>query len=216
MNDDLLRKAYQARKRSSRESARPTAEELLRLVAGSGTDEERLDVLDRALAHPDSAEEFELLRAVATAEKMESELRALATTSKSEPLSRAMRWRVPLAVAATVALAVTATLLAPLRRGSDNVRAPAASGGAVPISPDDDAAFAPGSIGFVWHVASNAASYRLELVTEAGVLVTTKSTPDTAMAVGVARTGSYRWVVAALLPDGAEVLSRPRRLRITP
>lgn len=216
MNDDLLRKAYQARKQPTGGSERPTAEELDGLLAGRGTDEERLEILDRALAHPDSAKEFELLRAVAAAEKSESELRALATTAKSETVSRAMRWRVPLAVAATVTLVVSATLLGPLRRGSDIMRAPPPRGLPTPISPDDAAVTAPGSIQFVWHAVSNAGSYRLELVTEAGVEVATANTPDTTASVGVQGAGTYRWMVVALLPDGAEVLSSPRRLRITP
>ncbi len=202
MTDDDLRRAYQARVNRAG-GPPPTPEELAALVSGSGTEAERLEILDRALAHPETARELELLRAITAAERAEAP-------------SRAARWRVPLALAATVTLAVSATLLVLSRRQSEILRAPPALGAPAPITPEDAAVRAPGNITFVWHPVPKAGGYRFELLTEVGALVTATTTPDTSTAVGVAGTGPYRWVVVALLPDGVEVLSRPRSLRITP
>lgn len=203
MNDDELRNAYQARKSPAPGSPPPSAEELARLVSGIGPEKERLELLDRALAHPESAREFELLRSIAAAEQ-------------AEAAPRVHRWRVPMAWAATVTLAASATLLVLSRRESDQLRAPAAAGAPAPISPGERAVQAVGSIRFVWHRVRNAGGYRLELLTEAGVLVTTKQSPDTTTAIEVPDADDYRWLIVALLPDGEEVISRPRRLTITP
>jgi hypothetical protein len=202
MSDDELRRAYQARlPRPS--GTPPTAEELARLASGVGSEEERAELLDRALADPSTARDFELLRALATAER-----------GDARPATR--RWAVPLSLAASLLLAVAGYLMLRPVRIDDTVRAPVAEGGTMLVDPEEAATLRPGAITFSWRAAPRATSYRLELLTEAGALALSQETFDTSMTVPVLEGGAYRWLVVGLLPDGLETASRPRRLTITP
>ena len=201
MSDDRLRKAYQARTAAASSAARPTPEELARLVAGEGSETERLALLDRVLADPVSAREFELLRAIHQA----------ASSTRAQP-----RWRraAPLALAASVLVAVVGVVT--LRnRPADVTRAPHADGAPVQLSPAADERVA-GAISFLWNAVPGARGYRLELLTDAGSVATTLATSDTSASytpTGAAGApGAYRWVVVALFPEGREVPSRARRL----
>ena len=202
MTDDRLRKAYQARAAPASSAARPTPEELARLVAGEGSEDERLALLNRVLADPVSAREFELLRAIHQA----------ASSTRAQP-----RWRrttVPLALAASVLVAVVGVVT--LRnRPADVTRAPRADGAPVQLSPAADERVA-GAISFLWNAVPGARGYRLELLTDAGSVATTLATSDTSASytpTGAAGApGAYRWVVVALFPEGREVPSRARRL----
>lgn len=203
MTDDRLRQAYQARAATRPTDSPPSPEDLARLVAGTGSEAERLALLDRVLADPATAREFALLRSIAAAER-------------AEQPSRVRRWTAPLAVAATLAVVVSGTLWLTSRSTREAIRAPDESGVPTLATPDDSAARPAGDITFAWHSLPGATRYRIELLTEAGTVVATRQSADTATTVRVRPGGPYRWVVAALLPDGAERLSRPRIVRITP
>ena len=84
------------------------------------------------------------------------------------------------------------------------------------VEPADSATVAPGAITFTWSAVPRAASYRLELLTEAGVqAMPPQETFDTTITVPVLDGGVYHWKVVGLLPDGAEAPSSSRSLRIT-
>jgi hypothetical protein len=202
MSDEELRRAYQARATQPSASP-PTPEQLAGLASGEGSEEERAELLDRALADPATARDFELLRAITAAER-----------SEARPAAR--RWAVPLTLAASLLLAVAGYVVLRPARPDDTVRAPAANGGSMLVEPQDSASLAPGAITFTWRPAPRAASYRLELLTEAGALAMSQETFDTTITVPVLEGGTYRWLVVGLLPDGLEAPSRPRRLLITP
>jgi hypothetical protein len=205
MSDEDLRQAYQARNPDPARGSAPTPEEIRRLVAGEGTEAERLRTLDQVFAHPETVNEFELLRAMAQAGQ----------TAKAGP-----RWRgaAPLALAASVLL-VVAGVVTLRNRESEPTRTVGTEGAPVQVRPDLDARV-EGAISFLWRSVPGAQGYRLELLTEAGTVVTTVETADTTASYA-ATTGSgsqtYRWVVVALLPEGVELASPPRRLiLITP
>ena len=201
MNDDELRKAWQARHPGT--SAEPSPEELQRLVAREGTDDERLEILDRALSSSRGSRELELLRAISQAGRLD------------QP-RRWWRGTVPLALAASVLLVTVGVLL---RRdvAREETRATPADGSPVLVAPATDAQVTD-PVTFVWQAVPGARSYRVELLSDAGTLVTSIETPDTtarSALAGVARPdSSYRWVVVALLPEGVEVASRPRRVTL--
>lgn len=202
MNDDELRKAYQARLANASAPA-PSPEELQRLVDRDGPDDERLEILNRALSNPRSAGDLELLRAISHA-------------GNADQPRQWWRSPVPLALAASLVLAAVG-VLSPRIRAPDETRATPTDGAPVLVAPGTDARVAD-PILFMWRAVPGARSYRLELLTDAGTLVTSIETPDTTTqytALGPADWDSaYRWVVVALLPEGVEVASRPRRITI--
>lgn len=196
MNDDELRKAYQAR-RAVASGTGPSPEELQRLVAREGSEDERLEILDRALSNPATARELELLRATAMA--------------AAAPPGRGW-WRVPAAIAATILIVVA--VWSQRGRPREETRATPDDGGPVLLAPAADARVAD-SVAFMWRAVPGARSYRVELLTDAGTLVISIRTADTTAHVAVPAAGgdsTYRWLVVALLPEGVEVPSRPRRV----
>jgi len=202
MKDEELRRAYQVRSPRPAVSP-PTPEELARLASGQGSDEERAELLDRALADPASARDFELLRAIAAADR-----------SEARPVAR--RWRVPVTLAASLLLAAGVYALLRPKGPDDTVRSPMANGSPAQVAPLEAASHPQGIITFTWRPIPRATAYRLELLTDAGALASSVQTSDTLAAMEVLAGGSYRWVVVGLLPDGLEAPSRPRRLLITP
>lgn len=207
MNDDQLKVLY-AHARSNRAQRSGTCElpleAMLAVLEHRGSEAERMETLRRVLANPACKEEFELLRAVAQA----------AGERPQRRLNPAWRW------AAAVLVLVGAGWLwlgAPLTRESDEPRAAPADGAPGLVEPAADA-LVRGSIRFVWQAVPGARGYRVELLTDAGTLVTSIETADTIARydptpVDSAGTAFY-WVVVAMLPEGAEVGSRPRRLTI--
>ncbi|HEY7027172.1 MAG TPA: hypothetical protein VH438_06175 [Gemmatimonadales bacterium] len=202
MNEDELRKAYQSRGVRASDAVEPTPEELQRLVAGQGDEAERLAIMERALSSRRSAGDLELLRAISHAERLAE--------------SRSW-WRSPVVVGLAASLLLVVGVLSLRDRARDEQRAAPAEGTPVLLEPAVDARVAD-SIRFVWQPVPGARGYRVELLTDAGNIVTSIETTDTiARYVPTRPAGgetTYRWVVAALLPEGAEVVSPPRRLTI--
>lgn len=200
--DDELRRAYQARRIGAADASAPSPEELQRLVAREGSEAERLETLDRALSSRGTAGDLELLRAIADA-------------ARADEPRRWWRSAVPLALAASVLLAVG--ILSVRGRAPEETRATPADGSPVLVAPGTDASVADPVV-FVWRAVPGARGYRVEVLSDAGTLVTSIETPDTtarSALAGVARAdSSYRWMVVALLPEGVEVASRPRRVTI--
>jgi len=206
MSDEDLRKAYQARRPGAASGGAPSPEEMQRLVAGEGPEAERLRTLDQAFASPGATEEFALLRAIEQAGR----------SAATRPTWRRMA---PLALAASVLLAVVGVVTL-RQRATEPTRAPVPEGAPVPVRPAPDARV-EGAISFLWRSAPGARGYRLELLTDAGTVLATIETSDTTASytpIGAGATqAAYRWVVVGLLPEGVEVASPPRRLiHITP
>ncbi len=201
-DDDELRKAYQSR-RARASGAEPTPEELQRLVAREGSEAERLETLDHALASGKATRDLELLRAIAHA-------------AGSAEHRRWWRSPVPLALAASLLL-VAVGVLSRRDRGREETRATPADGSPVLVAPGTDASVADPVL-FVWRAVPGARSYRVEVLSDAGTLVSSFETPDTTARYPAVRAAggdsTYRWVVVALLPEGGEVASRPRRITI--
>ena len=169
------------------------------LAAGSYAGADRLELLDRLLAHPVTARELRFF----------GELAAQAPPERS-------RRMLPWALAATLLLSAGAATLWTLTRPPvDLVRGE--SEGFALIEPAQDASVGPGSR-FVWQRASGAQSYRLELVDGEGNLAFSAVTEDT-MAVlpdslATLPTGDYLARVHATLGDGTTRRSPATRLRV--
>ena len=203
MNDDELRKAYQSRRAKASDATEPTPEELQSLVARQGDEAERLAILERALANRRASGDLELLRAISHAER--------SVESRSW-------WRSPVVLGLAASLLLVVAVMTLRDRARDEPRAAPAEGAPVLLEPAMDARVAD-SIRFVWQAVPGARGYRVELLTDAGTLVTAIETADTIARYTLARPPggeiTYRWVVVALLPEEGEVASPPRRLTIT-
>jgi hypothetical protein len=84
------------------------------------------------------------------------------------------------------------------------------------IAPGPDQAVNPGSVSFVWHPATGALRYTIEVLAADGTPAFSASTADTALTapLGPAVNGGSRWWVRAHLDDGSERRSEPRILHL--
>ena len=209
MTEQDLRRVYaalQQERASSAQSSDVTPELMLAAIEGHGSEADRIATIDAALAHPASARELELLRAVA----------ANRTVSR-----RAVPWRtVSLVLAAAAALAIVATpaLRNLVREGGP----PIVRNGmpdAVLLAPPEDATL-DGSRTFRWRSVPGTRVYSLEILTASGTLVFTTRTSDTTMTlpqdVTLEPGVDHRWWITAELSDGTRRPSAFRRLVVTP
>ena len=203
MNDDELRRGYQAGMRDTPADDPVTEEELLALVERRGDEATRLAILDRVMASETGRREFELLRAAAAA----------ARGVRPAPAA-ARRWVIPLLAAAALALvAVTLTLT----RRDPEPRFRGGNGEAVALSAPWDGAEVPGSAGtrFAWRPVPRATRYRVEVLDPDRTVMFTAETADTeAVTDRALPAGAYLWRVEALLRDGSLRQSPVRRLTV--
>jgi anti-sigma factor RsiW len=195
MNDEALRTAYQAAV-SGRSGSRPTCptpDAINALVAGEGSEADRLSVLRHVMECDACRREFELLRAVHAA----------------GPQSRPVRRFHSFALAASVLVLVGLGTVVWTRvntPANDTRRGKAAQ--VELVRPAAGAIVTP-PLALVWHSVTGAQDYTAELLTPNGRLTRAWTTPDTSLTVptagdsGVAA-GSYAWWVRAHLPDGSE------------
>ena len=181
-------------------------EELLGLIRREGTEAHRLEVLDHVMSCQACHREFELLRALENA--------GAQSGGKTDVRSRG-RWLAPLALAASLILAVGVATLVRDRnqRGGDTTRA--AGHGLVLLAPPTELAPAE-SITFAWRPVAGAKRYRVELLDRADSVVFDQLTPDTTLTLPGARLepgSGYRWWVRDATP-GAQLSSALRPLRI--
>lgn len=201
MNDARLQELYQRALDARGERVRagcPTPEMLRALVAREGAESTRLATLDHVMACRECQREFELLRAIAAA---------------APP---APRWRVsaPLALAASLLLVVAASVVgirALSRPGDDVMR----GGGAEGVSLITPASETPRVLR--WHRVPGAISYRVEVLTDSGALLSGATTTDTSAAipdsVPLPEGARYLWWVRAHRADGTELRSPMQPLR---
>jgi hypothetical protein len=187
-------------------------ESILAIVQREGGEDERLSALDHVMACPDCHREYEWLAAVEEA------------AGRAAPRARhvaASRWwqrGAPLALAASVLLAVGALLIPRLNRHRPEPERGTESD-IVPIAP---VAGARVNLPFTlaWHRLPGATRYVLELQTTDGTVALADTTADTTVTVTdgsrLATGSTYRWWVREVT-DGAPPRSSPfNQLRVTP
>jgi len=188
MSDEALREAYQALLRSRTPDFRdacPSPDDLRAVVLREGDEASRLERLDHVMRCAACQPEFELLRSAATAARQ----------------SARFDWR-PLAVAATIALAVGLTFV---------MQRPSATGAAVERGAGSGPRleFPVGSVRaadarrLVWHPVPSAMGYDVEVTTPQGEVRLATTTTDTTQALPSLTAGEeLRWWVRARLLEG--------------
>lgn len=184
-------------------AACPSPEALLALVRREGPEAERLATLDHVMTCQECGRDFELLRAI---EKAGRQIGA-------RPHRSLRRWYVPLAVAASVVLAVVVgrQLTAP---GAPDVARGAPDAVAL-LAPEASVA-AGQPITFIWHRVPDAVSYQLEVLAPDGSLALSRTTTDTVATIepGALAGGNYRWWVRGTLRGAESVQSSMRPLAV--
>jgi hypothetical protein len=180
-------------------------EELLALIRREGPEARRLEVLDHVMSCQACHREFELLRSLESA----------GARSGGKLQARSIGRRLaPLALAASLILAVGVGLLVRERnQRGDTTRG--AGQGVVLLAPATDLPPAE-TITFAWRPVAGAERYRIELLNQAGSVVFTQLTPDTALTLTsrlLQPDTAYRWWVRDATP-GAQRSSTLRPLRI--
>jgi hypothetical protein len=176
-------------------------EDILAVVERRGSEEQRSATLNRLLATAEGRRELDLVRA--------------AVQSSRAP--RASRFRIPLAIAATLAIALLGRTL--LQNEPDDAMRGDENASAISLlSPPEELA-PTGADRFTWTRVAAATSYQPELIDDTGLVVWTQTTTDTSIALPGSITltpgKTYRWRVVARTETG-EVLSASRPLRILP
>jgi hypothetical protein len=199
---DLYAEALARRRTAPAECVSP--EELLALIRREGPEGRRLEVLDHVMGCRECHRELELLRAL-----------EVAGGAGQAPVVRSIvRRLVPLALAASLLLAVGIGLAVRNRSGPDDIprgrertlilRTPATE-------------VAPGQpITFSWMRVPGAQRYQLEVLDVNGAPVFSEVTGDTALTWSADRLrpgSSYRWWVRDVTP-GSELSSPLRSLRL--
>jgi hypothetical protein len=217
MSEERLRELYaralEAREPVQREQC-PPPEALLALARREGPEAERLETLDHVMSCARCRSEFDLLRSIDAAGAGEGQARG-AVKSSTRAFAR-KRWTtfVPLALAATLVLAVA---LGPGRNlwqpGSGEVmRGTPAEATLLAPAPEVDAGT---PLTFMWRPVPQARRYALEVLTPDGAAVFETRTGDTVIvAPRPLAPGEYQWWVRAIAEDGSELSSVTRRLRV--
>lgn len=204
MNDERLRKAYDSllRERSRRtDETDMSLETMCDVLARRGSEESRLAAIDRIMAHPRLADEFEVLRAAHEAGKV---------TQRRFFASR------PLAIAASlIAVVGIGTWLAQRSGdGSDVIRGPRV---AIPLYAPAETVLADSARVFVWSANPDANQYIFELNTADGNPLYAITTADSSLilpdSVRLAPGTSYFWWVRSSTPSGE--LASPLRPLVT-
>ncbi len=203
MNDQQLRDVYSGLMTRRTEPC-PAPESILALVRREGAEDARLATLDHVMSCADCKAEFDLLRSI---EQAGAEAGAAAKPGRK-------RWMGPLALAASVLLAVVIGRFAiPSVPESEIMRS--GDGGVTLLAPPPEAP-AGDPLSFAWHPIEGAGRYRLEVLTAGGDLALEAETADTTITLqGVAdlAPGEYQWWVGASSP-GSSARSSFRPLRL--
>jgi len=202
-NDERLRLAYSAAldaRDGGKQRSHPEPEALLAVVEQTGSEAVRLEVLDHVMACSACQRELDLVRASAVAAGLPRQ-----RTWFRSPSVGLMALAATLLIAASVKLYMAPANdveTGPTLRGGSGVSTYAArwnSSGAT----------------LAWHPTTDAASYRLEIIDEAGTAVVDSTLRDTSFVLSdsLARARpALSWTVTATLGDGSTVSSLPIRL----
>jgi hypothetical protein len=207
VNDQQLRAIYadvMTSRSRSRPSGCPEPEAILALVRREGPEDTRLATLDHVMSCGDCRSEFDLVRSI---ELAGAEAGAIARPGR--------RWMAPLALAASVLLAVVIGRYAlPGAAEKDVVRSGEKERLTLLAPPTDATTGSP--ILFAWHPIEGAGRYRLEVMNAGGEVVLEAETADTAIVLQSAadlEPGEYQWWVGATAPADARSALRPLRLK---
>jgi hypothetical protein len=204
VNEESLRAAYALLldERAGRDDC-VAPEALLAVVDGSASEAERLRTLRHVAGCRECRAEFELLRTAGdVAERVEQR-----------------SWRRPLLTAAAgIFLMISgAALWQALQPSAETMRGEATT--VLLLSPAEDIPTTP-PVRLIWAQVPGARQYEVEIVRADGAPVYETVTADTTLDVpetaGLIPGTEYRWWVSALLTDGTQPRSAPRRLRISP
>lgn len=199
---ERLGRAYARRvaERGTKGDACVTPEALLALVQREGTEEERLTTLDHVMSCAACHREYEWLKAVDQA-----------ATETGAQMARPAWWRrAPLALAASLLVAIGAALLVQsrLRSGSDTTRGE--DDRIELVGPATGPALGQHPV-LTWHPVKGATGYVLEIQRGDRAVVFSDTTADTTLTVGATLpAGKYRWWVREVT-DGAEPRSSELR-----
>ncbi len=208
MSEEQLRALYgeAMRARPAGAPACPSPEMLLALVRREGPEPIRLATLDHVMSCRECQAEFELLRAI---EQSGGEHGSRLAVTRS-----GRRWYVPVALAASLLLAVvigremTAPAAPDISRGTPD---------AVTLLEPAVAASAGQPLVFAWHPVPGASGYVLEVLSLGGSVALSAETSDTMLVSSDASqlpAGEYRWWVRAAVPGAAVVRSPLRPLKL--
>jgi hypothetical protein len=207
VNDQQLRAIYRGimtSRQGSRQSACPDPEAILALVRREGSEETRLATLDHVMSCADCRSEFDLVRSI---ELAGAEAGAIARPGR--------RWMAPLALAASVLLAVVIGRYAlPGAPERDVVRSGEKDRLTLLAPPTEATTGSP--ILFAWHPIEGTGRYRLEVMNAGGEVVLEAETADTAIVLQSAahlEPGEYQWWVGATAPADARSALRPLLLK---
>jgi hypothetical protein len=182
----------------------PSPDALLAAIRGEGPEAERLDVLDRALRCAACRREMALLHAVS------------GSAAPARALPSAWRRFAPVALAATLLLAVGIVARTQWRQPDDTTRDVGSDLPAL-IAPAASAVADTGLVTFVWRPVPGALRYTLEILSANGGILFTGATADTVLVarMDTLARGEQRWWVQARMDDGTSHHSviRPLRLR---
>ena len=202
-NDDRLRLAYGASLEGRRvaSTAHPEPEALVAVVERAGTEATRLEVLDHVMSCAECRYDLDLVRA--------------SLTAAEKPKQRTW-FRSPsvglMAIAATLLLAAGVKLFT--NRGADVDAGPVLRGASA-VSTYPARWRSSGDATLAWRPTADAASYRLEVIDEAGAAVVDSTMRDTTLVISESALRNRRglsWSVTATLGDGSSVSSLPIRL----
>jgi hypothetical protein len=217
MSEERLRELYaralEAREPVQREQC-PSPEALLALARREGPEAERLETLDHVMSCARCRSEFDLLRAIDAAGAGEGQARG-ASRSPARAFAR-RRWTtfVPLALAASLALAVA---LGPGRNlwrpePGEVMRGKPTEAMLLAPAPEVDAGT---PLTFIWRPVPQSRRYTLEVLTLDGTVACEAQTTDTVVAATRPLSpGKYQWWVRAIAEDGSQLSSATRRLRV--
>ncbi len=210
LTDARLRELYQhaLAHRGGRERERCVAPEaILAVTRREGPEERRLEVLDHVMGCSACRSEFDLLRSIEQA-GAETERPALIPR-------RRWGWVTPVALAASIVLAVGVGLKLTTRGGADVERGTVDAVTLLAPAAEIDAG-AP--VTFAWQPVSGALRYDIEVLDEQGTVVFAQATEQTSATLSDARRlvpgSSYRWWVRAATRAGEPRASPVRSLRI--
>jgi hypothetical protein len=208
-SDEALRAAYAARRGlegAPRRAECPTPEALLEALRGGGVEDERLRLLDHALACPACGGELALLHAVSGS-----------GDARGAPAARSFAWRrlAPLAAAASLVLATGVVAVARLQERGGVYRAPPDNGITL-LAPGDGAPVSAGPVELAWRPVPGALRYSVEVTAADGLVLFGAESTDTVVTAQLATTptGAHSWWVRAHLDDGTERRSPARRLEV--
>ena len=207
VNDEQLRDMYAGvvtSRERSRRGACPEPEAILALVRREGAEEARLATLDHVMSCADCRSEFDLLRSI-----------EVAGADAGASVRPGRRWAAPLALAASVLLAVVLGRYAlPGQPDSDVVRSGAGDRVTLYAPPPEAVTGSP--ILFAWQPIAGASRYRLEVMNPGGEVVLEAETADTAILLQSSAelaAGEYQWWVGATAAGSARSELRSLRLR---